>query len=410
MGLADFNPLPAGGQMFHTMNSVKKENLERRKQEIENQYLPYISYADAQSKMAQANYLPWQIQSQILSNPYLALALKDNPAALNKMMEDFGKNMPTAGSMSNTMNMPLPGQNQGNGLTALIPQLINKLMGRGGQQPQQGGMQPSGSMPTQQPGNSLVPTNQPSGGRVNALVPGATSTAQGLIGSQTAKILDSPHQPGVLIPDPNNPGQTISTPTASTTESTQKAILASKRVAPILTKLADQMGEFLTLEGKAKELSARAGNLLGFTPEQLKEAGLDANMPSRYASAQSKVKIAPADLLKSFGLDDTVDALHRLGTSMEPILGEGKEGYKARVLETLQSIMDDQVGVNQAALHSGFSSGNASQLGLSPAAQNEGMAQVSNPQIKEPTPDDIEYTAKMYHMTVPKVKELLGIK
>ena len=112
------------------MNSLNGNMANARTHKRKAQYAPYNQYATAALNTAQANMLPYQIQAQVLSNPFMALAYQKNPQALQGMMENFFKSAPNPANFMQSGNMPpMPGQSGG---------LANSFLGRlfGASQPQ----------------------------------------------------------------------------------------------------------------------------------------------------------------------------------------------------------------------------------------------------------------------------------
>lgn len=408
-------PLPASrsltGDLYDIQNAITKDSLAKRRQEIENQYLPYTSYAQAQSQLAYANYLPWQIKSQILSNPYLALSLKDHPEMLNKMLEEFGKNMPSTNTLSNGMNMPLP-SSINNNPKGLLGFLAQKLMG--GQNNNAMNQMPpfnNSSSPESQtsPGvNIQGPSGaSPSSSPTNfPLVPSTQGGAGGVIGKQTAPFTQSPYIKNPTIPNPNNPNEVISAPNEETVTSSQKAVLAAKRVEPILNNIIRDFQDIYNIPGALKLISSVGGNLSGASPETLEKLGVPKGQYSKFLKAQNNVDKAIIDVMKVYDIHQEAGMNEIIKNILSFHPGEDKEGYLDRVKSEINDLKTQQ-NVNEQAMTGGYS---VSALGNQPEAKKEGIANVQNPQLNAPSQEDLEYTAKLYHMSVDEVKKQLGIK
>lgn len=407
--VADVGP---GGPLVTSMqgmNALTQSNAQA-------QYAPYTAYADALSKIAYANMLPYQIQATMLSNPMLWMAMKDNPQALQGMMNSFAQSVPRdVNNLPGGVKLPSPGP-MSNGLLGM---LVNKLTG---------GSKPSSSNALTQPSdfgannratdqevanvaNGLNLDGTPRTSSASPLVPATGGGMSGVQGKMTGQYYGENHKPGETFVDPNT-GALVSSPTNETRTAAQNAINAAKRVEPQLQKLADAAGPFLSAGGMIKNQAQRGWNLV--FPNK---AG---DLPTKYAEFQSLLQSAPEALVKSYGLRPTNETIERMQKVIEPYVGETKEQYKNRIVNQLESLRREQVGVSQQQLGAGFpindNNPTAQALQNSPSAQQEGIAEVNlNPQAKNtqpgvPTEDDIAFTAKKYGMTTKEVKKLLGLK
>lgn len=373
------------------------------------QYAPYTTYADALSKIAYANMLPYQIQAQLLSNPLLWLSMKDNPEVMKNLLGSFSQSVPNINQLGSML--PQPGKfNRSQGL---LSKLFDTL-GIGSSNGDGNAMQ----APSMMGGNNMMtpPMGINSGGGVNgasipapvapppqgvygnALVPAVQGTFEGLMGSKLAPFQQSPYKPGALIPDPNVPGGVISVPTQETVSAGQKSINAVQRVTPQLEKLADLAAPFLSGGGMLKMELGRGINYL--TPNLSQNFPNISKLPTQYAKFLSVLKSVPEALVKAYGLNPTNETIDRMEQVVIPYQGEKKEQYKARILNTLEEIKKEQGGVSQENIGYGFP--------IPPkgaAAKN-----TKSTQLGEPTDDDIEFTAKKYNMSVGDVKKYLGIK
>lgn len=362
-----------GGPLVTSMrgiNALTNSNLENQYAGIRNQYAPYNMYANALSKIAYAQYLPYQLQAQALSNPLLWMAMKDNPQAAADMMNRFASSMPqgnTIGQLPGGQPIPVPGQRgTGNGLLSM---LINRITGGDSQpQPQSrnaltGGGQEFGAVNQASPemvadiaehGNAAY-QNQPqssTSAQGSALIPATQGGIQGIIGSKIAPFYAQSQKPGTAFVDPNS-GNIISTPTNETVTAAQNAINAAKRVEPQLEKLADAAGPFLSAGGIVGNQFQRGWNLV--FPNK---AG---KLPTQYAQFNSLLQSAPEALVKSYGLRPTNETIDRMQKVIEPYMGETKEQYKARILNQLEALRTEQIGVSQQQLSQGFNLGGGQQ-------------------------------------------------
>src|SRR5438552_5296969 len=215
---------------------------ELTKQNIENKYLPYTKYADAASKIAYSNLLPYQIKAQLMSNPLVWMALKDNPEAIKSFMGSFQNSIPQGNNVFGNVNIPLPGQQSGGGIfSGLIGQLINKITGNNQTN------QSTNSLSNNNSSQDFGSNNKVSDAEVtnfsnglifdstlrtkkdsshNALLPSKGGTTNAVSGRYTAPYYEQTHKPGTLFYDPDT-GESTSTPTETTVTNQQQAINAA---------------------------------------------------------------------------------------------------------------------------------------------------------------------------------------
>lgn len=344
---------PAGGHLIRALNGINEYQINK----ANAQYAPETAYSNALSKMAYAKYLPYQLQSQMLSNPMIYYAFKDHPEELQKMMSSFSQSIPgggTVGGASNDlMNMPKSGSN------GLMGMLINKLSGNSNNAMNQGGANDngvtSGNALMQSPVSSNPPMGEPATG--SSMVPASQGGMGGVTGKMMAPYETSPRTPGVPYFD-SKTGQIISAPSVRTSAVVQQQLLGAQRVQPQLERIANEWSPFLDLKGKAQLQGARIGNLVGssVSPETLKSFGLSpsSDLPSRYAKAMATTKTAPEALVKAYGINPTNETLNRLQEVIEPLVGENKEGYTHRIQQELAEIKQEQEALSAKALSSGF--------------------------------------------------------
>lgn len=84
-------------------------------------FAPMQAQANALLPMEQAEYMPYQIQAQMLSNPMLWMASQGNPGMMNSMIQNLTGSMPKTNMMN---SMPM----NGGGLFGL---LANHFMNKG---------------------------------------------------------------------------------------------------------------------------------------------------------------------------------------------------------------------------------------------------------------------------------------
>lgn len=333
-------------------NAFAQQLNELQKGRAQAKYAPYTEYSNALSKMAYANMLPYQIQSTIMSNPMIWQAFKDKPEALQAMMNNFAQSIPKGNQAGGGINMPPPGQGSGGNLLSM---LMDKLSGGGQQQnapqmeqqipPQTAQQNPFGQMGSAPDmGQPSQPPSQQTG--QYPLLPSIQGGMAGVAGQKTAPFSTSPYKGGALA---DIGGQPVSIPTESTKTSMQSSINAAERVAPQLEKLSDLAAPFLSLKGIAENQLDRALNLM--------DPGGQRKLPGQYARYQSLLKSAPESLVKSYGLNPTNKAIHRMEQVIEPYLGETAKQYKSRMLDQLNSIKEEQIGIAKKELSGGFNVG-----------------------------------------------------
>lgn len=367
------------GGLATTYNALAKSSLDNQILGAQAQYAPYQAYADAQLKNQQAIWTPYQYRMQAL--PMMLMAAQGDPAKQQQILQMM--NGPIAGS-GNAMNMggpniPLPGQPSqgsnplGHGLAGM---LWNKLTGDGQQQasnpmaqmPPPGGPMGDGqsqggssSYPTFGANNQATPQDvdqaiarsggnngnagyQPDSAQPNAsttgspIVPGTMGGPAAIVGRSVLPLEKMPLEPGDQIPDPNNPGHTISVPTSRQLTKLQNMVSAGQRAVPQLQSLPKLWGPYLTLPGKAQVLYDKAKNLL--------IPGSDSENPSNYQDAKMTAFTTVESYLNSLGVPVTVEVQHKLNNFIEPALGEGNTGYTNRIQRETDRII--QNFVNQA--------------------------------------------------------------
>lgn len=389
---------PGGGVVtsMRGINALTNSGLENQYAGIRNKYAPYNMYADALSKIAYAQYLPYQLQAQALSNPLLWMAMKDNPEAAKEMMSRFSQSVPNGnnmGTLPGGAQLPNPSQSTGN---SLLSMLIDKITGGnsgGGSNalpsPGAGGGQPSSNALTgggdfgannrasdqevENVANGLNLDGSPrtaGGNSSNALLPSAQGGVAGVAAKMTAPYTQSPYKEGSLIPDPNNPGQFISVPTGKQTTQLQNQLAAAQRTIPQLKSLGQLWEPFMTAKGKLFLQGARVGNLTGFG---------NSDLPSKYVDAKLSAFTTVESYLKSIGVPVTVDVQKDLKDMLEPYPGENAKGYSDRIEKATQRIITDFVGQSVQQLGGGYQSNTFAGQGNTAPAQQAPQAQAPAP-------------------------------
>lgn len=354
------------GQMKN-LNALTNQNYENQIRGVQAQYAPYTTYADALSKVAYANMLPYQIRATMLSNPLLLYALKDNPNAIRALVSGFGNSIPNMSQMTGNVNIPAPNQiNNGHGL-------INKLLDVMGMNGQGGNAQPDSTSsanplatPTpsgntnansgyefDQNGNNVIgtppPANAPLPGSTNPIYPASSGdSTQTLINKAIAPYQTQAYKPGEGMVDPST-GDIISVPSSETVTASQAAIAAAKRVEPQLKRLAEAAKPFQSLSGQGKlGIQSVYNALVNPSPQNA------AKLPTQHAEFQSLLETAPESLLKTYGLKVSEYALTAMKESIKPKFGETGIQYEQRILNQLQRLKDEQVGTSNEVLSRGF--------------------------------------------------------
>ena len=349
----EFSNLPGGG-VFNAYKAIGEGNNALAKGSAEAKYAPYKEYADVLSHMAYAQYLPYQIQAQLLSNPLLWLSMKDNPQAMKGMMDRFTSSMPTA----NSMNIPAPNQVGATG-NGLLSGLMSKVFGGDNamqkmpQMPQSTGQngndlpnpfaQPDLGTSSMGDGNAMPVQPPMTDGATNSMVPGTAGAMAGAAGKMTAPYTASPYGAGETFADVN--GSTTTTPTGQTTEQAQQAILGIKNLKPIMNDISTGAEKWLSdsMKGKLKAVQALSvikqnlGSLGGIPDSIMKSMNVSQKDLSDYAEWQSKQTQAVETILKIRNWQNNENAAHMVSDIVTPVPGEGKE-YGNRVARQLQHL------------------------------------------------------------------------
>lgn len=390
----------AGGGVVTAMrggNALSQDMLGTQIKQAEADYAPWTQYANAASKIAYSNMLPYQMQATVMSNPMIWMVLKDNPKALNALMQNLTQSMPTPEQMRGGTNMPpQPGQAGGRG-HGLLNSLLG-LMGIGGQggqpQPQNplAGMPQPQMQPSPQPqgqqgagpdrgysydanGNNIKATDQeidqaglsgelpqqgeqPAQSKGTQLSPASESPISGVIGSETAKFSQQPYTPG-LVATIN--GQNVSVPSGTQVQDLQNAYIGIKNAVPLMKRLAAGAPEFLEKGQKGKLLFTKLNNLveqygnIQLIPDDIKkDMGVDDAKLSRYAQWRAELEKAPEVLMNSFKLPQNELTTKKLGSIVEPLPGEKSAGYAKRILEETLQLTNERLPLYESILKSGI--------------------------------------------------------
>jgi hypothetical protein len=331
-------------------NALARSLMENKIKQSQADYAPYTNYANAKSKIAYANLTPYQIQAQVMSNPMVWAGIqqlqKDNPDAAKNMINNLMKSIPTIDQMRGNDLPPPPNNNvNSNSLLGMLGSIFGMGKGNQGDNSVQSGNAintvPDISSNNLNPNdNGATPLTENTSDN-SSLAPGGIG---GIVNSKTAPFNEQPFKPGSTARVNNTE---VSIPTGSTVTDIQSSINAVKRVTPKIERLADEAADFMTIKGNAKLFGQRIGNLF-----ESKQFG--GELPSKYANFKANLKTVPESLVKAYGLNPTNETLDRMQGVVEPYIGETKDGYKNRVLNELENIKKEQVGVGSEQLRAGF--------------------------------------------------------
>lgn len=339
------------------MNALKRQQLENQIAKSQADYAPFTTYADAASKIAYANMLPYQIQAQTMSNPMMWMALKDDPKALEAVMANFKNSIPTGQNIFGNVNLPAPMTRQ-NPNNSIFGALMNKLIG--GSNNQQNA-NPLAQMPmaqgSTQSGNSFGAVNQASPAEVNNIANNGNgapplSNAKGFqvapsgMDAIIAKNLKGYNQ------QVYDPAKTVTTdagsfsiPSESQVTASQQAILGIKNLKPILQDISKGAEKWLSSgkKGQVKlgQVASLAeqyfGDLAGIPAGIMKAAGVTKKDISDYAEWQTQQKKAVETYMKARNWPQDELAIKKVSDIFEPVYGEGKE-YGDRVARELAQL------------------------------------------------------------------------
>ncbi len=361
---------PQGGNVLAVMNAGNdySQGLSNNKiKASEARYAPYTNYADVMSKLAYANYLPYQLQAQVMSNPLLWMSMKDNPEAMQAMMKNFTGSIPSVNKMPGMAGVPQPGA-QGN---SLLRGVLAKLFGGGGESgggggnamqslPAPDGGQSSNALMTPPGGSGSAPTT--SGANLpNPGVPATGGAVNAVAGKETAPYNKQPYGLGENYADPNHPGQTNTTATGQITDQAQNMALATENLKPLFRTIIDGAPRWLKPGAKGQmALGQRLGGLeqmfgtLGGIPDGIrKQFGIKEGDISDYAEWKSAQTKALETIVKARGWNNSDYATHKVEEIIAPLPGEGKE-YGARIQRDLDQLTNELVPNSSKAMTNGF--------------------------------------------------------
>lgn len=452
----------AGGPLVTAMrgqNALTQDMYDSQVKQAQAKYAPWTTYADAASKIAYANMIPYQVQATMMSNPMLWMALKDNPQAMNALVNNWKQSIPSPEQLRTGANMPpLPNSNspRSDGLLSMAVNSLKSLFG-GGQQPQmQGQGQPQmpqgmGGMPQPQGadsgysynpdgtnvvaspqeiaqaagGNSLQAPPAPSGAPSNnALVPAAQGGMAGAAGKMTAPYMESPYTGGKTFVD--DKGNVISAPDAANVQAAQTAIQGIKNLKPVLEDISAGAAKYLAPGEKGKVgvgqwmnwAKQNFGSLAGIPDWVMKQAGITSKDITGYSEWEAQQQKAVETYMKARQWPMDAVALQKISKIIEPKFGEGPE-YGDRVTRELAQLETTLLPNYQSTLSGGYQlSGQQTQQQSvpqvsSPAQQNvnqaikQGGEEYKSQMIKMRGVDPVDGKMKVWNVPQGKAQDFL---
>lgn len=399
---------PGGGIVTAArgVNALEESQLNNEIKRAQAKYAPQQAYADAASKIAYANMLPYQIQATVMSNPLLWQALKDNPNAMGTMLQDFAKNVPQGKNILGGMQMPPP--NSGGFGSGLLGMFLNKIMGNGAQQQQpmnpmqQQPQQPPSSNPFAQNGMMGTPPSpmgqgqgadsgysfDAQGNNVQAtpqevqqkaqglpLLPASQGGTQAVASKMTAPYDVSPYDQGKLV---NTPQGATSVPTSQNVTSIQNSYNSIKNVLPVLDEIAKEGKDLLQPGVLGKEKLSQISNLIkqyapfNVVPEPiLRMLGVDKNLVSRVANWEAKRATALEGLMGALNLPQNEHATRQVAKIIDARAGESGNSYFDRINNEVNYLKNTRLPQYQKILGEGVKLGNEKSKSLIPEGMNE---------------------------------------
>lgn len=374
-------------QGYGNMQQLQQQNYDNKIKAAQAQYAPYTQYGQAATSIAQANMLPYQIQSQLYSSPSTWMAMQQlaqtNPEAYknfaSQMANNISRSIPAGGNIFGNIQLPIPGQSTGMGnnisagnyqpTTPDQQNYLSSLVGNTTQAaPNINGQQANQAQKTQ--GTPLLPVSQ--------------GNAVG--GTITAKYNQTPFKPGDLVWDSQNK-KIISNAEPAVIQQAQQGLSGLQRIDPLIRRLGIEQfpGQsgwtnlLSDIEAKQNKWGPKALN--NFFPQfqtqypdiakQFNLSGLA--LPTLKARAESDIATAPEQLIRIYGLRPGKNTTQELSKIIEPGDGETGDQYTQRLMEKISQMQDEEGAPYKQQLNSGFDVTNS----------NGTPAQVSNVQTQE---------------------------
>jgi hypothetical protein len=126
-------------------------------------------------------------------------------------------------------------------------------------------------------------------------------------------------------------GKKISTDTNSMTSTDQNSLAGAQRVTPIINEIIQTLPQFQTAKQRGIEKVEGVSNAL---------LGTDYQKPSELALGEADISMAAEGLIKAYGLRVSDQALNMMKDAIKPKFGESPNGYKNRLVNTLNKISE----------------------------------------------------------------------
>ncbi len=305
-------------------------------------YAPYTEYANAASKIAYSNLLPYQIQATVLSNPLVMQALKQNPDLINSMVGGFQQSIPKGNNIFGNINLPSPQQMPVS--NSLLGLALNKLFGPS--QPEQKTQpnimqqQSTPGVPMGEPVNEGMTPEVQNQSDESPLAAPKDASAQ-MVSKATRPYQQSNIKKGDLYR--TDTGEVVLPPSSSTQESIEKQLLAINNAIDSAKDLGKESEEFLTPGGYRELKKAQASNwfeqnFFGIPTGIKKGLKVDPDKVSRYANWLAKQGKATETIMNAFNLPKDQEALKLVKHIVEPLPGETKEGYTKRMVGEINDL------------------------------------------------------------------------
>ncbi len=368
---------PGGGIVaaMRGQNALRRSDLQNEILKAEAQFAPQTAYANAMSRIAYANMLPYQIKASVLSNPLLWEAFKSNPNAMANMMKEFAQSVPEGNNLMGGMKMPPPNQSGGIG-SGMLGFLFNQLYGNKGAQSQQNAMQNKNNSIS--PGISPSPQNQgadsgyeydPQGNNVRAmpeeveakskgvsLLPSSQGGMAGVSAKMTAPYNTSPYKAGDLVLPPGAGPTSVAS--AQTVSQIQQSYLALQNVVPVLDDIAKRGEKLLSNDAFRKLGMSKLVNLADqwglHAPDwALKKLGVDKKLFDEFAKWNADRKKAVEGMMGGLSLPGNIPSLQDVHGIIDPLPGETGKGYASRIHKEKDYLLNQRLPQYQKMLGSG---------------------------------------------------------
>lgn len=359
---------PGGGLVtaMKGINALQASNLQNQINRVKAEYAPYTEYANAASKTAYANLLPYQIQAQLMSNPMMWMAIKDNPDAVNAIVKNFKESIPTSNNIFGQIQIPKPHPMNQGGLASRFFNYLNRDKAQA--ESNNALTQPVPMANQQNMPSEFGAVNQASPQEVqqiadravsgldnkSILSPASSSSMGGVIAKQTAPYVSQPYEEGKTI---TIDGKNYSVPAGATVANTQKAYIGIKNALPILNRISEGAEEFLGPGSKAKQAAAKINGLvkqygsIDLLPKSmLNKYGITDEYLGRYNDWKAQINSSIEPLISAFDLPKDTETTKMLQGIMNPGQGESGTAYRNRVLNDISRLTGERLPFYQQIL------------------------------------------------------------